>query len=716
MRQFTITIGVIACLALLVQPGESVAGTGDGSVLSTTKVLDNGPDAQRYNIVIMGDGYQAAEIAAYEARVQDVVNAFTNQVVYGACDTSVNIYRVNIQSDDSGVDKPTPCYATSTLRDTYLDTKYCGGGSTQRCIGSSNSALIQATATAATANWHFVLVLVNDAEHGGCRWGNISYSATGAGFERTTIHELGHAIGNLADEYEEFAGTHSGGDPGRANLTVATNRGDVKWHDLILPTTPVPTWQKTDCTAFQNPPATWGDTVGTFEGGNRYSTCGIYRSQRTCLMRSSTQPFCAACSRRLRQVFNGLSPDANLSIAPWGYFRTPRVTPHWQTDDIWVDNDGDGSQGAGEPSLGKADNHLYARITNSGGAPSGTYDVSFYYVPFTGVIDMANRQHIATVSRPSLAVGGVDEFDVLWDLTSVPPAFSGIDHFCVIVEIESDECATYDNRAQNNFNNVPTVGPSPAPVSLYVKNILPQDAVGRVIVEPRPPTWELAANVPDLDSIPLRPNEEKLITVEFVNDRACVRRGRQLGAASAAARAGDLSVCTRQRFDLSFELEGDVLGGVSSEIVVRRPPHGFSLHLGRTLPTGDLDQVFDPGIMVGLDYSYHLTPRWSIVGLVGYNEFAAGVPFVTDTHLWNLSVNGRYELGTGGIRPYVNGGVGFYVPERGSGDPGVNLGLGLLRDLTSRTVFDVGGDYHRILVDGDEVEFFVARIGLVIVF
>jgi hypothetical protein len=702
-------------LAIVLLPLAAAAGTGDGTVISTTKIQDNGPDTQRYNIVIMGDGYQASEITTYENQVQQVVNTLNNQVVFGACGASVNIYRVNISSDDSGTDKPTPCYATSTWNDTYLDTRYCGDGSTQRCIGSSNSALIQATANAATTNWHFVLVLVNDTELGGCRWGDISYSSTGAGFQNTVVHELGHAIGNLADEYEEFLQTYVGGEPTQANLTAATNRADVKWHDLILPTTAVPTWEKTNCSVHQNPPATLAGVVGTFEGGGRHYTCDIFRPQTTCLMRNSSQPFCAACSRKLRQVFMSMSSDPNLSITPWGYNMNPRVHPYWQTPDIWCDNNGNGIQESGEPSIGKADNHLFARVTNTGDAPSGTFDVTFRYVPYTGVIDMANAQHIQTISRPSLPVGGVDDVEVLWDLTTIPPQFAGVDHFCVIVEISGDACATYDNLAQNNFGNVPTVGPAPAPMSMYVMNPRAEAATGEIIIEPDPTGWEVTANVPDLGSIPLQAGEEKLITIEFSYQGRCPAADPRTKASVST----ESKLCARETFDLSFALDGDVLGGVSSEILVRRPTTpsyrwGFSLHLGGTQPYGNLDALYGPDWMAGLDLEYAVRQRMWIVGLLGYNRFSADSPVALgDTHVWNLSLNLKYELGGAPWRGYVNGGIGAYFPDGGGTEAGANIGAGVRGDLGTRWILELGADYHRARATPDDIEFSVLHAGLI---
>ena len=49
-------------------------GAADGSINGTQKIVDHGPNAQRYNIVILGDGYRAAELNKYHADVQDFVD------------------------------------------------------------------------------------------------------------------------------------------------------------------------------------------------------------------------------------------------------------------------------------------------------------------------------------------------------------------------------------------------------------------------------------------------------------------------------------------------------------------------------------------------------------------------------------------------------------------------------------------------------------------
>ena len=40
--------------------------TADGMVLGTTKIVDNGPSAIRWDLVVMGDGYQDGQMTQFE--------------------------------------------------------------------------------------------------------------------------------------------------------------------------------------------------------------------------------------------------------------------------------------------------------------------------------------------------------------------------------------------------------------------------------------------------------------------------------------------------------------------------------------------------------------------------------------------------------------------------------------------------------------------------
>ena len=48
--------------------------TADGSVVGTTKIVDHGPSSERFDLVIMGDGYQSAQLAQFATDTQSFVD------------------------------------------------------------------------------------------------------------------------------------------------------------------------------------------------------------------------------------------------------------------------------------------------------------------------------------------------------------------------------------------------------------------------------------------------------------------------------------------------------------------------------------------------------------------------------------------------------------------------------------------------------------------
>jgi len=174
-------------------------------------------------------------------------------------------------------------------------------------------------------------------------------------------------------------------------------------------------------------------------------------------------------------------------------------------------------------------------------------------------------------------------------------------------------------------------------------------------------------------------------------------------------------ICAQQQFDISFKLNGQLLGGVSTEVIVYSPEYKYSvsLHSGITFPLGDFDSLYNGGIMFGLDVDYHFTPQLSLLGLLAYNSFKADSHGVEDTHWWNISANLKYELGLGLIRSYVNGGCGIYIPKTGSASFGANFGAGMNYTITSNLVAEVGVNYHRIFTENDYTEFLVTHVGII---
>ena len=105
------------------------------------------------------------------------------------------------------------------------------------------------------------------------------------------IHELGHSIGNLADEYlYETTYGPPPTEPNRANHTINTDPATVKWAEFIKGNPPVPT-------------PNFYDGYGFFEGGGSYDR-GVYRPTENSMMRSTVYPFFEVNVRQLSIILS----------------------------------------------------------------------------------------------------------------------------------------------------------------------------------------------------------------------------------------------------------------------------------------------------------------------------------------------------------------------------------------------------------------------------
>lgn len=294
--------------------------TADGSITSTTKIVDHGPDARRYNIVILGDGYQATEMTKYHNDVQNFVDTLQVTPPYDDLWCAINVHRVDVVSTDSGADDPSSCgdgsSGSGASPSTYFDSTFCGGGSIRRSL-TCDSSSAENTAVAQVPQVHMTMVIVNTPIYGGTG-GQVATFSTASSAAEIGLHEMGHTAFNFADEYESYAGCGSGetghdhypgGEPGELNVTINTDVNTIKWHgELTSPADGLPTTTNADCTKCDsqaNPKA--ADYVGAYEGA-RYYHCGCYRPSYNCRMRVLGVPFCAVCQRIIRDDMASYMP------------------------------------------------------------------------------------------------------------------------------------------------------------------------------------------------------------------------------------------------------------------------------------------------------------------------------------------------------------------------------------------------------------------------
>jgi hypothetical protein len=284
-------------------------GVGDGQVIGLTKVIDHGDPALRWNLVILGDGYQVSQIAQFTSDVANFVNTIQSTEPFGEVWAGINVYRVDVASTDSGAADPTACGGTGATPRTYFDASFCNNG-IQRLL-EVNYTTVHQVVNEQMPQAHMIMVLVNSPIYGGSG-GDVAVVSLAPSAVEIALHEMGHTAFGFADEYEYYAGcgvdppgTHDrygGAEPGQPNITADANRATSKWASLVAETTPMPTTANARCDSCDpqaNPlPAA---TVGAYEGAGYYH-CGLYRPQFDCRMRALGHPFCAVCQSVIRQV------------------------------------------------------------------------------------------------------------------------------------------------------------------------------------------------------------------------------------------------------------------------------------------------------------------------------------------------------------------------------------------------------------------------------
>ncbi|MFC9330441.1 M64 family metallopeptidase [Kitasatospora sp. NPDC057015] len=251
---------------------------GDGTV---TPIVHNGGTGAKLDVVVIGDGYTAAEQDRFRADAAAKWQEITAVEPYATYRSLFNVWAVDAVSAESGV---TGDPDRTTVRTTALGA-YFWCEDVERLLCVDTDAVDRYAALAPQAD--LVLVVANSAKYGGAGYNDVvsplGYSgiATVAGGNarsgQIAVHETGHSLGKLADEYfYEDGGAYQGDEPPEANLTGLTadrlRRTHTKWYRWLGRTSPD------------------GGTVGAFEGGG-YHPLGLYRPTENSIMRSLGREF-----------------------------------------------------------------------------------------------------------------------------------------------------------------------------------------------------------------------------------------------------------------------------------------------------------------------------------------------------------------------------------------------------------------------------------------
>ncbi|MFE9403822.1 M64 family metallopeptidase [Streptomyces sp. NPDC006530] len=257
------------------------AVAADGKV---TKVVDNGTTADRLDIVIVGDGYTADQLDRFHADAKEKWGEITGVEPYTTYQNLFNVWTVDAVSAQSGVSGDP---AQGDVKDTALGSYFwCDGVERLLCVDQDKVDSYVAKAPQAD----LVVVLANSSKYGGAGYnepsaklgyeGISTASAGNAKSGQVAIHETGHSLGKLADEYF-YPGTpgyehYEGPEADQSNISILTAdrmaASRTKWYRWLGEVSPD------------------GGTVGAYEGGGYYVT-GLNRPTDGSIMRILGKPF-----------------------------------------------------------------------------------------------------------------------------------------------------------------------------------------------------------------------------------------------------------------------------------------------------------------------------------------------------------------------------------------------------------------------------------------
>ncbi len=295
----------------------------------------SGDSATKVDLLILGDGYTAAELPKFEKDARRLTEILFSTSPFKEHRSDFNVWGLCPPSAESGISRP----STGIHRHTPVGATYDAFGSERYILTFDNRGFRE---IASFAPYEFVEILVNGATYGGGGIFNL-YSTVAADSQWSPyvfVHEFGHHFAGLADEYYTsdvayLPPTHKV-EPWEPNVTALLDPAELKWKDLLSPGTPIPTpWSKEKFEAYEREIQAqrreirkqnrseaemnalfadekkredallasdkYSDKVGAFEGAN-YEAKGYYRPQENCIMFTRYDRFCAVCRRAIERI------------------------------------------------------------------------------------------------------------------------------------------------------------------------------------------------------------------------------------------------------------------------------------------------------------------------------------------------------------------------------------------------------------------------------
>jgi hypothetical protein len=294
-----------------------------------------GYPANKVDLLVLGDGYTAAERGKFEKDARRFMEALFATSPFREHRKDFNVWGLCPAAEESGVSRP----SSGIYRRSPVGASYDTFGTERYMLTMENRALRD---VASFAPYEFIEILVNGQTYGGGgifnQYATVAIDNPWSGY--VGVHEFGHHIAGLADEYYTsdvaYLPSDKRTEPWEPNATALLDPANLKWKDMVAPGTPLPTpWDKEEFDRFERdiqrqrkelraagkPEAEmdelfrkerekedamlaaekYAGKVGAFEGAN-YEAKGFYRPELDCIMFTRHKTFCAVCRRAIERV------------------------------------------------------------------------------------------------------------------------------------------------------------------------------------------------------------------------------------------------------------------------------------------------------------------------------------------------------------------------------------------------------------------------------
>ncbi|MDE3165582.1 MAG: M64 family metallopeptidase, partial [Acidobacteriota bacterium] len=293
-------------------------------------VIQNGPPRDKVDLLLLGDGYTAAEMNKWHADARRMAETLFAAPPFKEHRADFNVWAIDTPAEESGVSRP----SDAVYRHSPLRAAYDAFGSERYVLTFDNKRLRE---IAAAAPYEFIEIVVNGRKYGGGGIFNLyaTVAADNAFTPYVFVHEFGHHFAGLADEYYTSDVAYGSGaarpEPWEPNVTVDPRA--AKWSGgAEMPSA----WPKQEFEQLQQEiqkqrreiraqhrpeeemEALFRDErardtkllasgpnagkLGAFEGA-MYESRGYYRPQQDCIMFTRDEVgFCQVCRRAIERV------------------------------------------------------------------------------------------------------------------------------------------------------------------------------------------------------------------------------------------------------------------------------------------------------------------------------------------------------------------------------------------------------------------------------